>query len=76
MRIVAKESETDEKYKSETLPNDIKVGDAVKWKVMLIENWSGIYLGTKDGKAVVRTTEKGRTIFKELDYNKAKLSKI
>jgi hypothetical protein len=64
-----------EKYKEETLAGDIKVGDTVKWKVLLIDNWSGVYLGTKDDKAVIKTTEKGRSILKEVDYGKTKLTK-
>lgn len=75
IRVIAKEPLKDLKYKPDTLPNDIKVGDVVKWKVLFVDNWSGVYLGTKEDKAVVRTTEKGRFILKELDYNKTKLSK-
>ncbi len=77
VRVITKEEMPKEaKYEPEALPNDIKVGDTVKWKVLLIDAWSGVYLGTKDGKAVIKTTDRGRTILKEVDNSKAKLSKI
>jgi hypothetical protein len=76
VRVISKEeTSTETKYKPETLANDIKVGDVVKWKILYIDNWSGVYLGTKDDKAVIKTTDNGKTILKELDYNKVKLSK-
>ena len=69
------EPKIDTTYKNEDLPNGIKVGDTVKWKVLLIENWSGTYLGIKNDKAVIKTTDKGRFILKEVDFNKTKLTK-
>lgn len=76
IKILEKEEPfKEEKYKADTLPNDIKVGDTVKWKVLLIDSWSGVYLGVKDDKAVIKTTDRGRFILKEVDYEKTKLSK-
>ena len=69
------EPKIDPTYQKDDLPNGIKVGDTVKWKVLLIENWSGIYLGIKNDKAIIKTTDKGRFILKEVDFNKTKLTK-
>ena len=74
VRIVHTSDDNDySKYTKNVLANGTKPGDKVKWKDGFIFG-KGIYLGTKEWKAGVKTTEKGRIIIREIEFSKVKAS--
>ena len=74
IKFVKDEPVVEPKCEKNTLHTGIKVGDKIKWTIQLADMGYGVYVGTKDDKAVVKTTDCGKVVFKEFKIEKLKIA--
>jgi hypothetical protein len=72
IRFVKEEPVIEPKCEKNTLHTGIRVGDKIKWTIQLADMGYGVYVGTKDDKAVVKTTDCGKVVYKEMKIEKLK----
>jgi hypothetical protein len=74
IRFVKDEPVSEPKCEKNTLHTGVRVGDKVKWTIQLADMGFGVYVGTKDDKAVVKTTDCGKVVYKEMKIEKLKVA--